>query len=40
MVKKVLDILGGEIKVQSRVGEGTTFTVKLDTDERITNGQV
>ncbi len=38
MVKKVLDILGGEIKVQSQAGNGTTFTVKLDTDERITNG--
>lgn len=38
MVKKVVDILGGDIKVESRVGEGTTFTVKLSMNERNTNG--
>ena len=29
LVKRVIDILGGEISVNSREGEGTTFTVKL-----------
>lgn len=30
LVKKVIDVLGGEIAVNSVVGKGTTFTVKLD----------
>ncbi len=34
LVKKVIDLLGGEIKVNSVLGEGTTFTVKLK-DENI-----
>ena len=29
LVKRVVDILRGEISVESRVGEGTTFTVKF-----------
>lgn len=29
LVKKVIDILGGEISVDSAVGVGTTFTIKL-----------
>ena len=29
LVKRVIDILKGEIEVSSVVGEGTTFTVKL-----------
>ena len=29
LVKKVIDIIGGEISVQSVVGEGTTFSVRL-----------
>ena len=29
LVKKVIDIIGGEIAVESKVGEGSTFTVKL-----------
>ena len=29
LVKRVIDILGGEIGVSSKVGEGTTFTLKL-----------
>lgn len=29
LVKKVIDILGGEISVESREGEGSTFIVKL-----------
>ena len=29
LVKRVIDILGGEISVESRLGEGSAFTVKL-----------
>lgn len=29
LVKKVIDILGGEISVESEVGKGTSFTVRL-----------
>lgn len=29
LVRRVMDILGGEIAVESQVGEGSTFTVKL-----------
>ncbi len=29
MVKRVIDIVGGDIDVSSRVGEGTTFTVVI-----------
>lgn len=29
LVKKVIDILGGEISVESELGKGTTFTIKL-----------
>lgn len=29
LVKKVIDILGGQISVASRINEGTTFTIKL-----------
>ena len=29
LVKKVIDILGGSIKVESEIGKGTTFTVVL-----------
>ena len=29
LVKKVIDIIGGEISVESELGKGTTFTVKL-----------
>ena len=30
LVKKVIDIVGGDIRVQSVLGEGTTFTVSLE----------
>ncbi len=30
LVKRVIDIAGGNISVQSKVGEGTTFTVSLE----------
>lgn len=30
LVKKVIDIVGGSIYVQSTLGEGTTFTVSLE----------
>ncbi len=29
VVKRVVDLYGGEISVESKVGEGTTFTIKL-----------
>ncbi len=29
LVKKILDVLGGEISVESELGKGSTFTVKL-----------
>ncbi len=38
MVKKVIDLIGGEIKVESRAGEGSSFTVVIDTE--VKNGQV
>ena len=34
LVKRVIDICGGEISVSSRLGEGSTFTVKLKTEEK------
>lgn len=35
LVKKVIDILGGEISVTSQVGIGSSFTVKLKSDNMI-----
>jgi signal transduction histidine kinase len=35
LVKRVMDIIGGDISVSSVVGQGSTFTVKL---RRITDG--
>ncbi len=35
LVKKVIDILGGEISVQSEIGCGTTFTVALKNSDPI-----
>ena len=29
LVKKVIDVLGGEIFVESKVGKGSTFTIKI-----------
>lgn len=37
LVKRVVDIIGGDISVKSVVGKGTTFTVEL---RRSTNGKV
>lgn len=31
LVKRVVDILHGEISVESRIGKGSTFTVKIST---------
>ena len=36
LVKRVVDIIGGEIRVESMVGKGTTFTVKI---RRINNSE-
>lgn len=32
LVKRVIDVTGGEISVQSRLGEGTSFTVRIRRD--------
>ena len=29
LVKKVIDVIGGEISVESKIGKGSTFTIKL-----------
>lgn len=34
LVKKVIDIIGGKISVESRVGKGTVFTVTLAAEEQ------
>lgn len=34
LVKKVIDVIGGEISVQSVLGQGSTFTVTLQVDEQ------
>ena len=33
LVKRVIDIVGGEIAVESKIGEGTVFTVKIEREE-------
>ncbi len=38
IVKKLIDILGGEISLQSKIGQGSTFS--FDLDFKISSGQV
>ena len=37
LVKRVVDIIGGDISVESKVGKGSTFTVKI---RRAANGEI
>ena len=32
LVKKVIDTIGGEIAVESKIGKGSTFIIKLNKD--------
>ena len=36
LVKRVIDIVGGDISVSSEVGRGSTFTVKI---RRVQDGE-
>ncbi|NUY80987.1 response regulator [Flavobacterium sp. MAH-1] len=38
IVKKLIDILGGEIKLQSKIGQGSTFS--FDLDFKVSSGQM
>ena len=40
LVKRVIDVVGGDIRVESAVGEGTTFRVYLKEEKDYHDGKI